>query len=91
MKRMKPESIEERHRRKKREARRGVLFLGAILLPVAAVLLLACFLPDVPVAAKWICAVSAAVCILLFLPALWALKERYQEIEGGESDAAAQY
>ena len=88
---MKPESIEARHRRKKREARRGVVFLGVILLPIAAVLLVLCFLPDMPVAAKWICAVSAAGCMLLFLPALWALKQRYREIEGGESDAAAQY
>ena len=88
---MKPESIEEERCRKKREARRGVLFLGAILLPLTAGLLVPCFLPDMPVAAKWICAVSAAGCMLLFLPALWALKQRYREIEGGESDAAAQY
>ena len=68
---MKPESIEENYRRKKREARRGVIFY--------ALLLLAC----------GVC--LGALCLPLLLPALWALRQRYREIEGGEEIEARKY
>ena len=35
--------------------------------------------------------VLAAVCLLTILPALYLLNVRFQEIEGGELDAAAEY
>ena len=88
---MRPESIEAAHRRKKRAAAVGVAVYGLIMLGSAAVMAGLCFIPDMPLAAQVILGIFAAVCVLLFLPALWALRARFKEIEGGESDAAAQY
>lgn len=88
---MRPESIEAAHRRKKRAAAVGVAFYGLLMLGSAAVLTGLCFIPDIPPAAQIILGIFAAACVMLFLPALWALRARFKEIEGGESDAAAQY
>ena len=57
----------------------------------AAVFAALCFIPDLPRWALRLFAALAGVSGLLVLPALVVLKERFQEIEGGESDAAAEY
>ena len=88
---MRPESIEAAHRRKKRAAALGVAVYGLIMLGSAAVMAGLCFIPDMPLAAQVVLGICAAGFVLLFLPALWVLRARFKEIEGGESDAAAQY
>lgn len=40
---------------------------------------------------SWLFAALAGLCVLLVIPALAALKERFKEIEGGKYDAAAEY
>lgn len=88
---MRPGSIEEARRRKKRSAAVGVAFYGLLMLGSAAVMAGLCFIPDIPLAAQIALGIAAAGFVLLFLPALWVLRARFKEIEGGESDAAAQY
>ncbi len=88
---MRQESIEAAHRRKKRAAALGVTFYGLIMLGSAAVMAGLCFIPDMPLAAQIVLGICAAGFVLMFLPALWVLRARFKEIEGGESDAAAQY
>ena len=50
-----------------------------------------CFIPDLPRWASRLFAALAGVSGLLVLPALVVLKQRFQEIEGGEFYAAAEY
>ncbi len=50
-----------------------------------------CFIPDLPRGVFWLFAALAVLCGLLVIPALVVLKQRFKEIEGGESDAAAEY
>ena len=88
---MKPESIKARKARQKRETVRGVVFFALLQAACGVCFASLCFIPGRP---KW-CVVLfgalAAVCVLTILPALLVLKERFKEIEGGESDAAGQY
>ena len=84
------ESIEEKKRRRRREAVRGVALFG--LLQVAAACFVAlCWIPDLPQWLFWIFAALAALCVVPMLIALVALRQRFKEIEGGELDAAGQY
>nr|WP_325219528.1 hypothetical protein [uncultured Oscillibacter sp.] len=84
-------SIESKRRRQRRQAVLGVtmfaLFQAACVICFAAL----CFIPDLPRWAFRLFAALAGMCGLLVVPALVVLKERFQEIEGGESDAAADY
>lgn len=88
---MKQESIEEKKARRKREAVCGVLGFGALMIVCAACVGCVCFADDVPKGLAIFFGVIAALCLLLIVPALFALKERFKEIDGGELDAASQY
>ena len=84
-------SIEERRRRQRRQAVLGVVAFTLFQLACAACFAALCFIPDLP---RWLFrlfAVLAGGCGLLVVPALVVLKQRFLEIEGGESDAAAEY
>ena len=88
---MKPENTEERRKQRKRSAVRGVLLFALLQLACAACFGALCFIPELP---QW-CVVLfgglAALCLVLILPALLVLKDRFKEIEGGELDAAGKY
>lgn len=86
-----PESIERRRARRKREAVRGVALFGLLQLVCVACFAALCFIPDLPGWAVALFAALAAFCLIPLIFALVALKQRFREIEGGESDAAAQY
>ena len=88
---MKPESIEERRRRKKREARRGVAAFALLQLACGACMGALCFIPELPTGWKVLFGALAAFCLLLILPALWALSVRYREIESGEDIESQKY
>lgn len=80
--------------RKRRQRRQAVLGVALfVLLQAACVVCFAalCFIPDLPRLLVWLFAALAGVCGLLVIPALVVLKQRFQEIEGGEIDAAAEY
>ena len=86
-----PCDIEQRRRRQKREALQGVLLFAALRLAGVIVLLWSISLvPEFP----WLQAVLGILTLIVGVPALFvwaALKQRFQEIEGGEFDAAAKY
>ena len=88
---MKPESIDKRRARQKREAVRSVVIAAVLELAGAAVCVGLALIPGMPVVLSAAFFVPAAVCLLLILSAVRALKERFREIEGGELDAAGQY
>ena len=88
---MKPDNIEARKARRKREAVHGVLLFALIQLLTAAVFASLCLIPDSPKGLNILWLVLAGICLLTILPAIWLLKGRFKEIEGGELDAAAEY
>ncbi len=86
-----PESIEQRKRRRKRDAVRGVMFFAVLQIITSVACASLCFIPDMPTWAVVLCLVLAIVPLLLLIPAVLVLKSRFREIEGGELDAAAKY
>ncbi len=88
---MTPENIKRRRARRKREAVWGVVFFVLLQLVCAVCLGALCWIPEMP---KWLavlfCAL-AVLCLALIVPAILSLKQRIEEIEGGELDAADQY
>ena len=88
---MKRENIEEKHRRKKREAATGAALFVLLQVSCTAGFGAMCLIPGLPRWAFVLLAALAVFCLLLILPALWALKRRFDEIEGGELDAAGKY
>ena len=88
---MKPENIEVKKARRRREAVRGVLLFA--LLQTACVICFAalCWIPDLPRWLIWIFAALAVLCVIPVPVALAVLRQRFKEIEGGELDAAGQY
>lgn len=69
----------------------GVILFALLQIVCAVSFGALCFIPDLP---QWLFipfAVLAVFCLLLLLPALWVLKKRFDEIEGGELDAAGKY
>lgn len=78
-------------RRRRRQAVLGVAMFTLLQAACAAVFAALCFIPDLPRWVFWLFAALAGMCGLLVIPALVVLKERFKEIEGGESDAAAEY
>ena len=88
---MKQKSIEEKNAKRKKEAVYGILGFTALQVVCAAAFGSLCFIPDVPKGMFWCFLVLAVICLLLIIPALFALKERFKEIEGGELDAAGKY
>lgn len=88
---MKPENTEERRKQRKRSAVRGVLLFALLQLACAACFGALCLIPDMP---SWFVVLFgglAALTLVLILPALLVLKDRFKEIEGGELDAAGKY
>lgn len=85
---MKPENTE---RKQKREAVHGVLVFAGIELVSAAIFGCLCLIPDAPKALIIFLLALAALSVLSIIPALFVLKARFQEIEGGELDAAGKY
>lgn len=83
--------IETSKRRQRRQAVLGVVEFALFQLAFAAGFAALCLIPDLPRWAVWLFAALAGLSGLLIVPALVVLKERFQEIEGGESDAAAEY
>ena len=88
---MKLESIEARKARRKRDAVGGVLLFALIQVVTAAAFLLCVWIPDMPRWVAWMFGACALICVLTLLPALGALRQRFQEIEGGELDEACKY
>ena len=86
-----PSDIEQRRRRQKREAVQGALLFAALRLAAVIVLLWSISLiPELP----WLQAVLGILTLIVGVPVLFIwpiLKQRFQEIEGGEFDAAAKY
>ena len=84
-----PSDIEQRRRRQKREAVQGVLLFAALRLAGVIVLLWSISLiPELPWLQLGILTLVIGVPVLFIWP---TLKQRFQEIEGGEFDAAAKY
>ena len=76
---------------RKRSAVRGVLLFVLLQLACAVCFGALCFIPDMPRWCVILFGVLAALTLVLILPALLVLKDRFKEIEGGELDAAAKY
>ena len=78
-------------RRRKLEAVQGVALFAVIQLAVIGVMVGLCFIPGMP---GWCVALFGALAVLSgvsLIGALVVLRKRFQEIEGGELDAAAEY
>ena len=86
-----PNDTELRKRRLKREAVQGVLLFTALRLAAVIVLLWSISLiPEFP----WLQVILGILTLIVGVPVLFVwptLKQRFQEIEGGEFDAAAKY
>lgn len=88
---MKRESTEARQARRKRDAVRGILFFAMLQIIPSVACASLCFIPGMPQWAIILCLVLAILCLALIIPALFVLKSRFKEIEGGELDAAGKY
>lgn len=86
-----PDTRESRRRRQRRQAVLGAASFTLLQAACAACFAALCFIPDLPRRVFWLFAALAVLCGLLVIPALVVLKQRFKEIEGGESDAAAEY
>ena len=67
--------------REKREAVIGIVLFGLLMLACVAGFWVLCLIPDLP---QWLFLLffaCGAFCAALMLPALWALKSRFQEID----------
>lgn len=84
-------STQIRRRRQRRQAVLSVTMFVLLQAAGAAVFAALCLIPDLPRRVFWLFAALAGGCGLPVIPALVVLKERFEEIEGGESDAAAEY
>lgn len=78
-------------RRDKKAAVIGVAFFAGLQLVCAASFASLCFIPDAPVWLAVLFGLLAAGCLLLIIPALVVMKQRFAEIEGGELDEASEY
>jgi len=68
-----------------------VLFFAGIQVVSAAGFAALCTIPGLPHWAFVLFGALAVLCLLLILPVLRLLKQRFQEIEGGELDEAGKY
>ena len=78
-------------KRRRREAVQGVVLFGILQLGCAALLVGLCFIPELPVWCVVLFGALAAGCVLSIIGAAAVLRQRFEEIEGGEFDAAAKY
>lgn len=85
------ESIKERQARRKRDAVRGLLFFGILQVVTCVAFLALCFIPGLPKWAVTLFLVLGILCLAMIVPALFVLRSRFKEIEGGELDAAGKY
>lgn len=88
---MKPENTKEQQTRRKWDAVRGLLFFAMLQIITAVVCASLCFIPGMPQWAIILCLVLAILPLILIIPALFVLRSRFKEIEGGELDAAGKY
>ena len=77
--------------RRKKDAVRGVLLFGFLQVITAVCFGAMCFIPDIPGWLGLVFGGLAVACLLLLIPAFVVLKQRFEEIEGGELDEAGQY
>ena len=75
----------------RRQAVADVVFFGLFRLACGAFLGALCLIPGLPRWLFWLFAVLAALCAGLMIPALMVLRQRLNEIEGGELDEALKY
>ena len=80
-----------KRRQRRRQAAAGVISFALLQLACVICFAALCFIPDLPRWLFWLFAALAGLCGLLVIPALVVLKQRFDEIEGGEYDAAAEY
>ena len=86
-----PANTEDRRKRCRRQAVLGVVLFGLLQLACGAAFAALCSIPGLP---RWLFrlfAVLAALCAGLMIPALMVLRQRLNEIEGGELDEALKY
>lgn len=90
-KKRKPESIEEKKTRSKKEAVWGVLVFALIQVVTAAAFLMCMWIPGMPRGVIWMFGGFALICMLVLIPAFVVLGQRFKEIEEGEFDEARKY
>ena len=86
-----PANTEERKKRHRRQAVLGAAVFGLLMLACGALCAALCFIPGLPRWAVLLFAVLTAFCAALMIPALMVLRQRLNEIEGGELDEALKY
>lgn len=84
-------NIEDLHKKQRTDAVRGVLLFGVFQLVCVAGFIMLCLIPDLPRWAVILFAACAVACAAPMAAALAVLKKRFDEIQGGELDAARQY
>lgn len=84
-------SIEEKQARRKRDAVRGLLFFAILQVITCVAILALCFIPGLPQWAITLFLVLGILSLAMIIPALFMLRSRFKEIEGGELDAAGKY
>lgn len=88
---MKPENIEKKRAAQKWGAVRGVLLFSFLQACCAVGFWALGMIPGMPGWCKVLFWVLAAGSLVLIVPAVLVLRARFQEIEGGEIDAAGKY
>ena len=86
-----PANTEDRRSRCRRQAVLGVILFGLLQLACGAAFAALCAIPGLPRWAVLLFAVLTASCAGLMIPALMVLRQRLNEIEGGELDEALKY
>lgn len=86
-----PANTDRRRKKCRRQAVLGVVMFGLLQLACVTAFGALCFIPGLPRWLFWLFAVMAALCAGLMLPALAVLRQRLNEIEGGELDEALKY
>ena len=86
-----PANTEERKKRHRRQAVLGAAVFGLLMLACGALCPALCCIPGLPRWAVVLFAALTAFFVVLMIPALVVLRERFTEIEGGELDEALKY
>lgn len=84
-------SMQDMKAKRKKDAVRGVALFGLLQTASMIAFIALCFIPGL---SKWAVVLFAALAVLSAVPlaiALVVLKQRFDEIQGGELDAARQY
>ena len=67
------------------------MFFALLQLACIAGFVALCMIPDLPAWLFYLFAALAVLCVVPMIFALNVLRQRFQEIEGGELDEASQY